>query len=85
MLTVGELIEQLKQYDPATLVLVPDTAASAQDWDSGHCWTEITAVNMKPTLVYRPRHKYTTYLFDADAWIEVPAVRLAHEYMEELS
>lgn len=24
MLTVGELIEQLKQYDPATLIVVPD-------------------------------------------------------------
>lgn len=40
-LTVGELIEQLKSCDPATLVVVPDPASDAESWETGMgCWCE---------------------------------------------
>lgn len=85
MLTVGELINQLKSFDPATLVVVPDPASDAESWETGiACWTEICQVQLKPTAVYRPRYEDGRMLVMADAWIEVPAVRLVCEHMEDL-
>lgn len=83
MLTVGELIEQLKQYDPATLIVVPDPAASAEDWEDGTAWTDVESVCLRDTSIYRPRYGINP-LTGLDAWCRLPAVRLACEYMEDL-